>query len=110
VAKGFFLIPVKSGLLIWIGGVVLTVFFKVLSVLIVAVGAFLVYGAGFLAGRTKTDGGIVSRPNHCEKDGSFSDDAGNEYEDYISRKSLSFKQMGLLLIMLGSISVLIAFR
>lgn len=90
----------------------MSVFLKILSILIVAAGAFLVYGAGFLTKKTLAGNADTDTKNLDTENGSSTGLSGNnsEQEEYILQKTLSFKRTGLLLIMLGSILVLIAFK
>jgi len=89
-------------------------FLKILSLLVVAAGAFLVYGSGFLAEKTEKNHGDYQSGNaehNMDTDTGEMDNENAVYENNgITQKSLSFKKAGLLLIMAGSILVLIAFR
>jgi len=109
----FFLIPANlPDFYRPLGGVVLSVFLRVLSILIIAAGAFLVYGAGFLTKRTVFGCGNNHQGDSGDESGNAADlnEDDNIYEGQMLQKSLEYKRSGLLLIMLGSILALIAFR
>lgn len=89
----------------------MTGFLKILSVLIVAAGAFLLYGAGFLA-KKAVSGQTQTENRNYGTDGNIhaSDSEQGEHANNVLEKTLSFKRAGVLLIMLGGILVLMAFR
>ena len=90
----------------------MSVFLRVLSILIIAAGAFLVYGAGFLTKRTVSGCGNNHQGDSGDESGNAAvlNEDDNIYEGQMLQKSLEYKRSGLLLIMLGSILALIAFR
>jgi len=88
--------------------------FKILSLLIVVAGAFLVYGAKFIAKSLVKNNENVQIKELDSTNGNNVDDIGNEniefMDNIITQKSVSLKKTGLLIIMAGCILVLIAFR
>jgi len=89
-------------------------FLKILSILVVIAGAFLVYGARFITEKTVKNHGGLKSDNQDENEGINTDDSDNGDTEYkiniVDQKTLSFKKAGLLLIMAVSILVLVAFR
>jgi hypothetical protein len=88
----------------------LGILFKILSLLIAATGAFLVYGARFIAKTMVKNNGGVRQENRDNEIDSTDDENNGNMDGIILQKSVSLKKTGLLIMMAGCLLVLIAFR
>lgn len=89
----------------------MTSLLKIFSILVVAAGAFLVYGAKFIAEKSmannhNTQSGVKDNTENNDID----DINGENLDNIISQKAVNIKTKGLLLLMAGCFLVLLAFK